>query len=361
MTLTHRLSLGALSALTAMLVLTVSEVTGPVVAATPPCAPTPGAAPSTTPRPAAPTDLRILRDALVSGALFVPPDDEVASGPFAGAEPIAAMADSTAHSYFDALSLRADCLMAYSLRDAAQLYEYSESKSRPQAITYDPALDTDPRKQDAAKVVVPAGKVNLPNQVRVPIPAVGSSTLLVTWDAWWGREFKWANTEIFTYKQFQFASPGGRIFHEVRTDFRRAHNHKPEAIGFIDMRSYGQVGVELGSNVTENLPLQPQVGTFAIMPETWTRYWAYFKPAGEWHEFSLWVADETQAPVLLFDRLLIKPNFKLGATGWDQFWFEYNTSTSVFPIRGDLVGYVRNVVMLRGAPDVASLLQRPLR
>jgi hypothetical protein len=53
----------------------------------------------------------------------------------------------------------------------------------------------------------------------------------------------------------------------------------------------------------------------------------------------------------------------LGATGWQSFWLEYNTSAhgwdTGFPAR---VGYARNVVMLRGVTPSAipNLLQRPL-
>jgi hypothetical protein len=53
------------------------------------------------------------------------------------------------HAYFTALSRRSDVWRSFSLRDPAQLAGRAW-------VTYDPGTDTDRRKQDAAKVVVPA-------------------------------------------------------------------------------------------------------------------------------------------------------------------------------------------------------------
>ena len=59
------------------------------------------------------------------------------------------------HAYFNSLSARPDVLAAYSLRDQAQIYTYRTRKGEPSAVIYDPANDRDPRKQDAAKVLIP--------------------------------------------------------------------------------------------------------------------------------------------------------------------------------------------------------------
>jgi hypothetical protein len=190
---------------------------------------------------------------------------------------------------------------------------------------------------------------------------VENESLLVTWDAWWGREFETSHSGLSNYKNFQFASPAIRIWTEIKSDFD-SPARPPGAIAIIQVRSYGHLGETLGPNVTNGDPLSPQVGFFAIAPETWTRYWVYFNPVGEWREFSLWAADETRDPVLMVDRRQLKPNYPRGAQGWESFWLEYNTSGTRIPAgRGPLVGYVRNVVMLRNAPDPLPLLQRPLR
>ena len=95
------------------------------------------------------------------------------------------------HEYFDMLGARSDLLRAYSLRDPAQLRQFAQSQTRALAVTYDPANDPDARRQDAAKAVTPANRVSLPNQVRLPIPSIsGTKSLFVTWDAWFGQEFR---------------------------------------------------------------------------------------------------------------------------------------------------------------------------
>lgn len=69
---------------------------------------------------------------------------------------------TSTHQYFDALVARPDHWKSYSLRDAAQIALY---RGRTRAdVTYQFSSDSDPRKQDAAKVVIPEwiGGVALP-------------------------------------------------------------------------------------------------------------------------------------------------------------------------------------------------------
>jgi hypothetical protein len=334
-----------------------------------------------------------------------------------------------AHAYFAMLAARSDCMAAYSLRDKAQLEEFKNSRRKPQRVTYDPANDPDPRRQDAAKLVVPAGKVSLGNTVRLPIGTSDGTTTLVTWDAWFGREFRFENTGIGNYKTFQFASPKDRIWFEVRTRFkqdeerqtkraqnirrraaarsrnevsatppagtapagadrdepsqaerqkrraarRQADTAEPEKapapldkpaddgiIGMVDARGYGGQDKPFGPDVTNSAPLSPQVGNFAVQPETWTRYWVLIEQrANDWDLVSLWVADEHHDPVQILDRIQLSVKGSV-----DQFWLEYNTSSkgkgAALPER---VGYARNVVMLRNlsGKDVPGLLARPVR
>ena len=313
-------------------------------------------------RPPAPTGLRIVGAGGIGGSLAIGTVE-----PNAGTTRLVAATASGNHAYFDRLSQRSNCMVAYSLRNMDQLLAYMDQANpaiKPWDVTYTYPNDPDPRQQDAAKHVIPADQVSLPNNVRLPIPPYGSDSLLVTWESWLGAEFSYANTQIGRYKHFQFASPAGRIWTEVRSVFQDAG---PGEVAKLDMRSYGDLGAELGANVTHDNNLRPQLNTFGILPETWTRYWAFFKPVGfPWYEFSLWIADPTKGPVLAFDRLLITPNLPGGGGGagssdrWESFWLEYNTSSNQLPPgRGPLVAYARNVVMLRGVSDVAGLLERP--
>jgi len=360
---TSKLIAGALALLCASQVgmIATGSSTG-AAAAAPPCAPVldaPKPPPTTTPvPPAAPTGVRVVTGSGGEPRLEWEPEAEVGSGPFL--LPEFALADTGRHAYFDMLSTMPECMVAYSLRSAEQLGAFMDSTTKVWDVTYDPERDPDPRRQDAAKVLIPALTVSLPNNVRLPIPPVGSQSLFVTWDSWMGREFAYEQTGIGNYKHFQFTSPA-RMWTEIKSDFNEAVKF-PGALAVVEVRAYGEhADGELGPNVTSPNPLSPMAGAFATMPEVWTRYWAYFNPVGGWHEFSLWVADETRGPVLLLDRRQIKPNFLAGATGWEKFWLEYNTSSHGIETLGPRVAYARNVVMMKGVTDPGKLLQRPIR
>ena len=138
-------------------------------------------------RPTAPTNLRIIKGA---GA---EPDAEFPSGPSAesadAAEPGADAGAAVAgpHDYFNALSLRPDCQVAYSLRDLAQIMKYRYGLYDAK-VTYDFAHDPHPQKQDAAKWTFKTNDLN-GEQMRLPIslirPATGSSKILIISDHWW--------------------------------------------------------------------------------------------------------------------------------------------------------------------------------
>lgn len=261
------------------------------------------------------------------------------------------------HGYFNSLvALTQNLLRAYSLRDPAQLTfpnqgGYAHSNTRPLVVTYDPTHDPDPRRQDAAKVTIGTSSNSLTNQIHLPIPPY-SGALLVTWDAWFGKEFAYAVHGIQNYKNFQLASGGG-IWTEVRSRFNAATSGN---ISLVDLRYYGIPGP--GFFVGNLDALSPTVGAFQVAPETWTRYWVFLNPTGgTYTELSLWVADPTHGPTQILDRALVT---KRNGLPWDQFWLEYNTSNdTVKPGRPELISYARNVVMLKGLSDPTPLLIKP--
>ncbi len=269
------------------------------------------------------------------------------------------------HDYFQTLARRSDHLVSYSLRDPAQLAPrarggFAQSADRTLGVTYDPASDRYPRKQDAAKVLIESDANNLRNQVRLPLQH-GAEGFLLTWDAWWGEEFRFDRTGIRNYKAFQLESGGG-IWTEVRARFQGAHRFRG-AVALVDVRAYGGSAARRRSRVGDvnygGGSVGGQLATFAIAPNTWTRYWVQITPraASEWWDLSMWMADEARGPVQLFKQEAIKPKGK----GWDRLWLEYNTSTNgVKPGRGELVSYVRNVVVLKPLGDVSTILQRPV-
>lgn len=331
-----------------------------LVTTTPPPSPTP------TP-PGAPQNLRI-----ISGG-GIPDDFELEgdspSGPYVEEADFVASPTAAAnpHAYYEMLAQRSDCIRAYSLRDPAQLEVrdnggYSVQNDKPPAVFYIYPNDPDPRRQDAAKVVIPTSTNNLPNQVRLPIPMHAPQSLFVTWEGWFGRE--WIGAGIPDQKTWQIGSPFNDIHMEVRNRYGQAQNQSPGSIALIDGRLYPEGGYSVGPNITSYSTLAPMAGQFFVQPETWTRWFAHFKApaAGSvWYEYSLWAADVNQDPVLIYDRLQVRPSPQSTTASWEAFWLEFNTSTSTVKAgRPDLVAYVRNVAILKGLTDPRPLLQRPI-
>jgi hypothetical protein len=280
------------------------------------------------------------------------PDQATASASSAG----------NTHEYFNSLVARPDHWKSYSLRETRQMAPpaaggYAHANKRPPAVTYVFPDDPDPRKQDAAKVVVPARLNSLPNQMRLPMGTEDGHTYLITWDAWFGKEFRFSATGIGNYKTFQFDSPrmpGGKP--AIWFELNNAWNLAPNDAGVLRARYYGGMATPPGPG-TKTEPFGPSASQpFVIKSETWTRYWVLFEQrANNYDRMSLWVADSTRGPVHIFDGLQVSV-----LRGIQNFWVEYNTSTdAVAPGRGPLVSYIRNVVMLRDVANRDRLMVRP--
>jgi hypothetical protein len=252
------------------------------------------------------------------------------------------------HAYFNELAARSESKYVYSLREQAQLNRYSGGNS--DSITFDPANDAYPFKQDAAKVVLPADKASIPSQVRLPINT-NSGTLFLTWDAWWGEEYASAALRggLNTHKNFQIASPvdNSQRWLEIRSKYSAGGG----SVANIDARPYTTLGPNTSYGGGDSI--QPQVGQFNIAARKWTRYWVLVElQPSEWDRVSVWVADETRDPVRLFNRVEMR-----SAGFLTNLWLEYNSSQS--RVGGPLVGYVRNVVGLQNVVNPMSLMRRP--
>jgi hypothetical protein len=220
-----------------------------------------------------------------------------------------------------------------------------------------------------------ASNNSLLNQVRVPIDSVDGHTYLITWDAYWTDSYLSAG--ITNHKAFQLTSGGDKLWLETQMRF---DGGATTASGFsasrdvasVEMRSYQAFagsatwaatdGNTMGPGTTANQPIAPKSASFVVKPNTWTRFWIRIQQrANDYDLMDLWVADETRAPVQIYKQIPIsvRPT-GTPANAIHSLWLEYNTSTDAF--RGsaaDLVSYVRNIVVLRDAADVTSLLQSP--
>lgn len=296
------------------------------------------------------------------------------------------------NAYFESLLQRADLWKSYSMRDAAQLKQYAASQSMPMDITYDPTHDPDPRRQDAAKVVIPTvavggtipvGVNSIKNQVRLPTGTTDGHTYLYTWDAWYGREYSYhladaGNASVSGWKTFQLDAPaswGGRA--AIRWEVNNQIDRDQDSGGMIRCRYYTYSTTDLGPNIGTGLDQLkgPYANpNYVIQTETWIRYWALIEQIpNDYDRISLWAADSTHNPVLIIDRLQVTFN-----DGNQKFWLEFNTSTeglfdrttatmlkpgTVVPAdanpRPPYVAYVRNLAILRDVANPTALMARP--
>jgi hypothetical protein len=273
------------------------------------------------------------------------------------------------HAYFDSLSARPDVLAAYSLRDQAQIDTYRGAKSQPSAVIYDPQNDRDPRKQDAAKVLLPAN--SLQTQVWLPTKHQPRQNLLVTWDMWYGKEFKYQSSLLGGHKAWNLCSPNEAIWTELQALYDLASSTSD--VAFTAIRQYSgwgpntspMGGVNMNGRNYGNTTIGPMKAEFGVRPETWTRHWLYFQQDPPWYRMYLWMADPNRGPVQVYDGLQVLPRLPGVGTSMDGTWdilrVEYNTSQAVVSGTRPLVGYTRNVVMLKNLAlsTVSGLLQRP--
>jgi len=323
--------------------------------------------------PHAPTSLRIIKGTDLE-------DDDFPSGPNIGESTSgwsagdALLPSAGTHDYYVELASRPDCVAAYSLRDPAQITKYI-NPNRPPQVSYNYANDPDPRRQDAAKIVIPDGKDSLGTQVWLPLNHVARTPVMLTWDAWFGKEFNFDHAAIPGYKTWNICSPGSTIWTEIRSRFKLASGD-PSVVAYTDVRQYREAeswgpnvvaGDKLGGRNYGSQAIGPMLNEFAIAPERWTRFWALLVPDGDWYRFSLWAADTQRDAVQILDGLQIRPGVKTpdGIVGsmdgtWEIFRVEYNTSTTAaWEGRGDLTAYFRNMAVLR-ASSVQGLLKRPV-
>jgi hypothetical protein len=307
--------------------------------------------------------------------------------------------DGTAHTYFNALTQRQDHQRSYSLRDQRQLVEYGHIPSGQRGdINYIWPYDSDPRRQDAAKLIIPSDGSGVKSdtnrnsiyQVRVPMgPMELGHSYLVTWDAWYGNEWREEISGIPAHKAFQFDGPdrnngAPKIWWEIHHAYKHVDDYPVSSseVARLSVRHYASpmqtnpdgvaFGVPAGPNVTSGSTSSTPVTPYRqwnVKPERWVRHWQLIEfgmDPQNWRNnppgtlMSLWVADEDRAPTQIYNRLQVT----LYPPGIEKFWIEFNTSTNeVKPRRPNLVAYFRNVVVLKdvGYSGVSSLLQRPLR
>lgn len=300
-----------------------APVPAPIPAPDPPPSPTPDPAPQPDPAP-------------------LPPPPPPPAPPSNAADQIA---------FYESLRARPDCWWLYDCRNDGVLDLNKSSRSKPRDVTYDFANDPDPRRQDAAKILIPANVNSLPNYLAFPFGSEEGHTYAVVFDAWFGAECLPSNTGLQNWKTWQFTYPrteGGRdtIWAEIQTHFDRATAGN---VGQVRMRQYSSTPLDANDGTGS----VPKLADFQIAPETWTRYVVLLEvPAFGSGDvlISLWVCDKTRPPV----QVQARTPWRRDAPGRiEKFWLEFNTSTdAVAPTRGPLTIYHSSVAILRDPVDL---------
>lgn len=258
------------------------------------------------------------------------------------------------HDYYNFLLTLPQLHANYSCRDNAQLFQYGQSHTLPQNITYDPVNDPDPRKQDAAKVLVPADDTTINNQVRFPINQTAGHSYLVTWDYWMGREWAFSNTSMGNSKHFNIGKPSDASYLLTQSTYYKA------IAGTLALFTIRGASPDYADATIWPPPGQEHY----VYAERWSRAWYHITPNvdGTYHA-NVWFADTVQDPVQAYTD--VRFTYPPAGEAIGKFWLEYATSQNIRDIppgRGTLTSYVRNVVILEDFPlgSVPGILQKPV-
>ena len=253
---------------------------------------------------------------------------------------ISAPSQAFAESYFDWLS---------SLPETMVFRAYdSQAEIDADINAVDPANRVNPPVHDsamnAARWAVGGANISNRDQLRPTFPVVSSGNLLLVWEARWDRAWSGGDLgELTTHKAFQLSKLGSgderRI--EIRTRFPRASGNE---VAGLDARGY--VWNPSGS------PLPGQITDFKIVADTWTRFWAYLD--FDRGEFSLWVSDDSRAPVALFSSLKYSDMNR----GLDNFWFEFGSSQKSRTGPSPAYLWARNFTALRDVSDISQIVSQ---
>jgi len=297
--------------------------------------------------------------------------------------PTVKLASGGGNAYYDTLVALPQRVGAWSLRSQAQINSLKKAAAGTPSLFffYDPAMD-------AAKYVrnpVEGQGTSIPGgeQLRMPLGNITSGDVLVIWDFWYGDEWVTNKGYLRAMKTFQIRLNGDKRFFTY-TNGAILNNalpflSRPHASGALG-------GTPNPEGLTAGDPYKPPGGGGALGydgPRTrvkeWTRYWVRYEMArpasdpiwadwkaqnsidalgrssanlsGTWMAFSLWMAQESLPPTRLWWRVPVDAVDSTGApVRISSFEYEFNTSTSGMALTGPLIGYGRNVVVLRNYP-----------
>lgn len=304
------------------------------------------------------------------------------------------------HAYFRMLAADPACLFAHSLRDQAQLDSlvklppsvfWTYDAARDAARLFKPPRNTFSQYPDIAALMTAVGApvdsgdegVHGANALRFPL-GITSGSIFLTWDLWWGEEFRTNKAPgSFAFKVwFLFCGDAiGATKNYLCMHERYTGSPLPVA-GVVSRHHDGPGGgsqLPLTSGIVDVDPFQPtgesaaETGTFLTYDSKWTRYWLEIKLAQsgaaftEWSDtylsgaalsgtydmVSLWIADEDRARARVLYRVPFKrplnnstglPYSMLSAFRWA--WDTSTNNLGGLGLVGPLICDGRNMVAL---------------
>lgn len=269
---------------------------------------------------------------------------------------------SSSASYFDLLSARPDCHVAFSLRNQAEIDSIPSGGAAPgrAPVIYDSAHD--------AMLQRTKGPWGINAEQKQPRLGVKRSSMLLTWEFKIGPGAQYQGDGFLKqYKAYRIdQGTNTGLWLSFKTRFPVGNN------GIAEFLTTGGLFMGPGTTNANSEILEPRVARFWPKVNTWTRVWTFVegslgggpvnpaKPnspvSTEIVHVSIWAADENTAPVQLYDRLpMYSPVEDIR-----QFRLEFNTSET--GVENPLMEFWnRNMIVLKGLTlaSAKSLLQKP--
>jgi hypothetical protein len=268
------------------------------------------------------------------------------------------------NDFFEELSRRPETVFAYSLRTQAEVEQYGRNDGDPALLRYDEEMD-------ATRFTLPPDVASA-RQVWLPIHMAEAGQTVIVWE-WRGSDNWIYENGLRVHKLFQVRRHSDHIWLEPGS------RYLPDGAGTLHSRVRAYVGVgpdtfspdggfdfsdDFGDVHYDSDSIGPLHANFVSPIDTWVRLMLVIeqRPDDPWAHVWYYATHEGRDPTpILLDAQLALPSDDgvEGAGRPHHFDFEINTSgTRTGP---EVWCWGKNVVVMRGVEDPASLLRRPVR
>jgi hypothetical protein len=272
--------------------------------------------------------------------------------------------DEGPNDFFEELAQRPETVFAYSLRTQAEVEQYTHGDNDPALLRYDEEMD-------AARITLPAD-IPSAQQLWLPIHMAEAGQTVIVWD-WRGSENWVYENGLRVHKMFQVRRQSDHIWLEPGSVYL------PDAGGtrHSRVRIYAGVGPDtfspdggfdfsdgFGDIHYDSDSIGPVHSNFTSPADTWVRLMLVIEqqPDDPWAHVWYYGAHEGHDPTpILLDAQISLPS-DAGVEGAGRpHHFDFEVNTSATRTGPEVWCWGKNVVVMRGVDDPASLLRRPVR